>query len=204
MKVRSKLSLFNLFLILSISTLSLSFFGCGGGEGPGAPAAAPTPAAAPAEAPAQISGEIQSADIEGGAFSISVLDATGKKIAEFQTDEKGDFLNQLPENLPVGDLILRAERADETPLEVIVRPEKGKIKNVTITDTSSVVLLLSRILFPIADNDNIEAMTHFIEERFSQQEVAQAAQELRSEGEDNVFARIFQEVLLNYNPSVSD
>lgn len=204
MKVRNKLSLFNLFLILSIYTLSLSFFACGGGGEPGAPAAAPTPAVAPAEAPAQISGEIQSADIEGGAFSISVLDATGKKIAEFQTDEKGDFLNQLPENLPVGDLILRAERADETPLEVIVRPEKGKIKNVTITDTSSVVLLISRILFPIADNDNIEAMTHFIEERFNQQEVAQAAQELRSEGEDHVFARIFQEVLLNYNPPVSD
>lgn len=202
MKVRNKLSLFNLFLILSLYTLSLSFFACGGGKGPGAPA--PTPAVAPAQEPAQISGKIQSADIEGGAFSISVLDATGKKIAEFQTDEAGDFLNQLPENLPVGDLILRAERADETPLEVIVRPEKGKIKNVTITDTSSVVLLINRILFPIADNDNIEAMTHFIEERFNQQEMAQAAQELRSEGEDHVFTRIFQEVLLNYNPPVSD
>jgi hypothetical protein len=76
---------------------------------------------------------------------------------------------------------LRVDFSDQPPLEKVIRPKSGRIENVEISDSSALIVFISRMLFTReADEDNIEALTAFIEGRFSSTQIAAAARELRT------------------------
>lgn len=131
MKVRSKLSLFNLFLILGIYTLSLSFFACGGNGGPGAPAPAPTPAGAPAEAPVNtpISGTITSIPDNIVAPKVVVLDENENVLGE--ADIKADGAYEV--NVPV------VARGEEVHLIVSVISKDAASEEAKRLDLAAVI-----------------------------------------------------------------
>lgn len=97
---KNKSAVFNIFLILSLYTLSLSFFACGGGEGPGAPEPTPAGEPAPAEEAAAVntplSGTISSIPENIVAPKVVILDENENVLGEADIKADGAYEVNVP------------------------------------------------------------------------------------------------------------